>query len=269
MTNDEASPLLLLPALSLWRREVVRFLRQRSRIVGALGTPVVFWLLIGSGLRNSFQAGATAASATDGVDYLEYFFPGTVLLIVLFTAIFATISIIEDRREGFLQAVVAAPVHRLAIVLGKVLGSSTLALGQAMLFLILTPLAGVPVSFVSIISVFLVLVPIAIGLSALGVLIAWPMESTQGFHAVMNLFLIPMWMLSGALFPAGGASAWVRWLMAINPVSYCLAAVRHALYASSGHHVVAAVSPGVAVGVTILFAAVMLIAAERVVATKG
>lgn len=266
--NDAMYSTLLLPAVSLWRREVVRFLRQRSRIVGALGTPVVFWLLIGSGLRNSFQSGPQAGTG-NGMDYLEYFFPGTLVLIVLFTAIFATISIIEDRREGFLQGVIAAPVHRLAVVLGKVLGSSTLAIGQAMIFLVLAPLAGTPLSLWSILAVFAVLIPIAIGLSALGVLIAWPMDSTQGFHALMNLFLIPMWMLSGALFPAAGASGWVRGLMALNPLTYCLAAVRYALYASAGQSVAMPVSPGIALAITILFAAAMLIAAERVVATKG
>ncbi len=267
MTAAEAQPALLLPAMSLWRREVVRFLRQRSRIVGALGTPVVFWLLIGSGLRNSFRIDAVAGTRhpAEEMDYLEFFFPGTLVLIVLFTAIFATISIIEDRREGFLQAVIAAPVRRLSIVLGKVLGSATLAIGQAMLFLLLAPLAGAPLSPVSFIAVSVALVPIAFGLSALGVLLAWPMESTQGFHAVMNLFLIPMWLLSGALFPAEGASGWVRWIMAANPLTYCVWTVRHAMYVRGGAHPALAVSPGVAIGVTILFGIVMMLAAERVV----
>jgi len=154
-------PSFLLPVISLWRREVVRFLRQRSRIIGALGTPVVFWVLIGSGLGRSFRpssGGAGEAAQQGSMDYLEYFFPGTMVLIVLFTAIFSTISIIEDRREGFMQSVIAAPVHRSAIVLGKVLGSSTLALIQAMLFMLLAPISGVPLTLESAISVFLVLI---------------------------------------------------------------------------------------------------------------
>ena len=135
---------LLLPAASLWRREVVRFVRQRSRVIGALGTPVVFWLLIGSGLRDSFRLTAAGDAKPPEMDYLEYFFPGTLVLIVLFTAIFSTISMIEDRQEGFLQAVIAAPVRRSAIVLGKVMGSTTLAVVQALIFLMLAPLSGVP-----------------------------------------------------------------------------------------------------------------------------
>ena len=222
----------LLPMASLWRREVVRFVRQRSRVVGALGTPLVFWVVIGSGFGKSFVLGQPGASDDSGstMGYLEYFFPGSIVLIVLFTAIFSTISIIEDRREGFLQAVLAAPVRRSSIVLGKVLGSTTLALGQALLFLLLAPLAGIPLTIGTLLGVAGVLVLVAIGLSGLGFLIAWPMDSMQGFHAVMNLLLMPMWLLSGAAFPASGASSWVGVAMAFNPVTYHVAAVRHVLY---------------------------------------
>src|SRR3982751_4811564 len=134
-----ASPGVLLPALSLAQRELVRFLRQRNRIVGALATPIVFWLLIGAGMGRSFRAAGTP----EGYGYLQFFFPGTILMILLFTAIFSTISIIEDRREGFLQSVLVAPVSRMSIVLGKVLGGTVLAFGQALLFLLLGPLVGV------------------------------------------------------------------------------------------------------------------------------
>src|SRR3954453_3862032 len=134
-----ASPGLLLPAVSLAKRELVRFLRQRHRISGALATPIVFWLLIGAGMGRSFHF----EGLPGGGNYLQYFFPGTVLMILLFTAIFSTISIIEDRREGFLQSVLVAPGPRLAIVLGKVLGGTALAFGQGLIFLLLGPLAGV------------------------------------------------------------------------------------------------------------------------------
>src|SRR5436305_2887017 len=136
----EAHPGLCLPALSLCRRELVRFLRQKHRIIGALATPIVFWLLIGAGMGRSFQAPGAGASPTSG--YMAYFFPGTVVMILLFTAIFSTISIIEDRREGFLQSVLVAPVARLTIVLGKIRGGAILAVGQAFLFLLLAPLLG-------------------------------------------------------------------------------------------------------------------------------
>src|SRR5687768_5167614 len=132
---------LWLPALSLARREWVRFLRQRHRVIGALATPVVFWLLIGLGMGRSFRA--EGLSGAGGDNYLQFFFAGTVVMILLFTAIFSTISIIEDRREGFLQSVLVAPVPRVAIVLGKVLGGTALAFGQGLVFLLLGPVAGV------------------------------------------------------------------------------------------------------------------------------
>src|SRR5215217_5418622 len=130
---------LWLPALSLARRELVRFLRQRHRVIGALATPIVFWLLIGGGMGRSFKV----EGLPGGADYLRFFFPGTIVMILLFTAIFSTISVIEDRREGFLQSVLVAPVPRMAIVLGKVLGGTALAFGQGLVFLLLSPLLGI------------------------------------------------------------------------------------------------------------------------------
>jgi len=259
---------LLLPAMSLWQREVVRFVRQRSRVIGALGTPVVFWLLIGSGLRNSFRLMAAEDAKPREMNFLEYSFPGTLVLIVLFTAMFSTISIIEDRREGFLQAVIAAPVRRTAIVLGKVMGSTTLAVLQAMLFLLLAPLSGIPLTIGSALALAVVLTIVGVGLSGLGFLIAWPMDSTQGFHAVMNLFLIPMWLLSGAFFPASGASRWLAWVMTVNPLTYGVAAVRHALYIGR-EYATTSPSPTVSIVVTIGFAVVMIVLAGRVAAAKG
>jgi ABC-2 type transport system permease protein len=217
-------PGLLLPALSLARRELVRFLRQRNRIIGALATPLIFWLLIGGGMGRSLSfAGMT------GDSYIRYFFPGTLVMILLFTAIFSTISIIEDRREGFLQSVLVAPVPRSAVVLGKVLGGTILATGQGLLFLLLAPLVGfrfTPASFALAVLLMLVL---SFALTALGFCLAWRMTSTQGFHAVMNLFLMPMWFLSGALFPPDGAWVGLKYVMLLNPLTYGLAALRRIL----------------------------------------
>lgn len=263
-TDPSRSASLGLAVASLWRREVVRFLRQRSRIVGALGTPLVFWLVIGSGLRRSF----TLPSGDSATDYLEYVYPGTLVMIVLFTAIFANISIIEDRREGFLQAVLAAPVSRLAIVLGKILGSTTLAVFQSLLFLLLAPLTGIPLSLPAALATAGTLVLLALMLSALGFLVAWPLDSTQGFHAVMNLFLMPLWLLSGALFPAGGASAWIALLMTINPLTYGVAALRHAMYLSTLADP-ALPSPALAFGITILTTVVLVVGSVRIVERRS
>ncbi len=216
----------VLASYSLCRRELVRFFRQRSRIIGVIGSPLVFWFLIGSGLGSSFRH----PNAPPEMNYLEYFFPGTIVLIILFTAIFSTISIIEDRKEGFLQSVIAAPVSRMSIALGKILGGTILSLVQAIILLLLTPFIGISLSLVSILFLFVILFVISFGLIGLGFLIAWRMDSTQGFHAIMNLFLIPLWLLSGALFPSSGAAGWLGKLMMFNPLTYGVAAIRQGLY---------------------------------------
>lgn len=258
MTEVQASTPVLLPAISLWRREVVRFLRQRSRIVGALATPILFWLLIGSGMGRSFRASGGETH------YLEYLFPGTVIMIVLFTAIFSTISIIEDRREGFLQSVLVAPVPRAAIVLGKTLGATTLAVGQAVLFAVLAPLVGVKLTLLGAAAALGALLLIGVGLAALGFVIAWSMDSIQGFHAIMNLVLMPMWLLSGALFPVSGASAWLGWVMLANPLTYGLALFRHALAIGVDGERLGGPSAAAAFAVSVAFTAAMFVLAARV-----
>jgi ABC-2 type transport system permease protein len=215
---------IVLPALSLWRREIVRFVRQPNRIVGAIGSPLLFWLLIGSGVGRSFQGMGDRDES-----YLAYVFPGVLVMIVLFTAVFSTISIIEDRREGFLQSVLVAPVSRGVIVLGKVLGGAFLAFIQAMILLALAPTVGIHLDLGIVLGVMAVIWVIGMELTSLGFLIAWRMQSIQGFHAIMNLLLLPMWLLSGAVFPASGASPWVGWLIRLNPLTYGVAAIRHLL----------------------------------------
>ena len=215
---------MLLATYSLWARDIIRFYRQRSRVIGALGTPVVFWLLLGSGLGSSFRVNADAS-----VNYLQYFFPGTLALIVLFTAIFSTISVIEDRREGFLQGVLVAPVPRATIVVGKLLSGTTLAVLQAMLFLLLAPATGIDLRADLILPLVVALLTLAFALTGLGFLVAWQLDSTQGFHAVMNLVMVPMWLLSGAVFPAEGAAWWIRAIMWANPMTYGVTALREVL----------------------------------------
>ncbi len=211
---------------ALWWREIVRFVRQRSRLVGALAQPLLFWILLGGGFSASFRPPGTAAD----VGAMQYFYPGIIVLVLLFTAIFSTITVVEDRRSGFLQGVLVAPIPRESIVLGQALGATTLAVIQGALFLLLAPLVGIPLSVASVASVLVVLSTVAFALTSLGLLIAWRMDSTQGFHAIMNLILMPIWLLSGAFFPAAGAAGWLGWIMRLNPLTYGMAALRRCLY---------------------------------------
>ncbi len=166
-------------------------------------------------------------------NFMTYYLPGTVALILLFTAIFATISIIEDRREGFLQNVLVAPVPRWTIAAGKIFGGAAIAWVQACIFLALALATGSVPLGPGLIGVLGLMAVSAMTLTALGVFFAWPMESTQGFHAIMNLVLMPLWLLSGAFFPvpqpieSSPIGQWVmHWVMRANPLSYTISGLR-------------------------------------------
>ena len=153
-TNAPASAGLLLPAFTLWWREIVRFYRQKSRVVGVLASPLVFWVVIGAGFGTSFRSGGGQSQ-----HYMDYFYPGALIMIVLFTSIFTMMSVIEDRKEGFLLSVLVAPVPRSAIVLGKVLGGTTLSAIQGMIFLVFAPFAGIHLNVVQVLLVAVVVFP--------------------------------------------------------------------------------------------------------------
>src|SRR6202034_1143950 len=221
-----ASAGVTLPAFTLWWREIVRFYRQPARVVGVIASPLVFWMVIRSGFGSSFRSG----SGPGQQHYLDYFYPGALIMIVLFTSIFTMMSVIEDRKEGFLLSVLVAPVPRTAIVLGKVLGGTTLAAFQGMIFLVFAPFAGVHLELVQVLLVAVVVFLVSFSLTALGFAIAWPMDSSQAFHGIVNLFLIPLWLVSGALFPLAGASGWIRIIMRLNPLTYGVEALRGLLY---------------------------------------
>jgi ABC-2 type transport system permease protein len=215
-----------LPAASLWWREMVRFYRQRSRVVGVVLSPLVFWLLLGAGFGKSFRTGSVGAEQ----NYLEYFFPGALVMIILFTSIFTMMSVIEDRKEGFLLSVMVAPIHRSAIVLGKVLGGTSLSAIQGLIFLALAPAIGIRFGWDQFALIVLIVFLTAFALTALGFAVAWTLDSAQAFHAIVNLFLIPLWLLSGALFPVSGASGWIRALMRVNPLTYGVESLRAVLF---------------------------------------
>src|SRR4051812_46266778 len=225
------TPGIILPSLSLWWREIVRFYRMRSRVVGVIASPLLFWLVIGSGFGDSFRAQAVGG----GQRYLEFFFPGALIMIVLFTSIFTMMSVIEDRREGFLLSVLVAPINRSVIVLGKVLGGATLATIQGFIFLVFAPLIGIHFTLLRLLAAALSILLVSFSLTALGFIVAWRLESTQAFHAIINLFLMPLWMLSGSLFPVSGASRWIAAIMRANPLTYGVEALRASLYPQMGN----------------------------------
>jgi ABC-2 type transport system permease protein len=164
--------------------------------------------------------------------------------------------VIEDRREGFMQSVLVAPVSRLGVVMGKVMGGATLALGESLVFLLFWVGLDIPFSAMALLLTVGYLFLLGVGLTAIGFAIAWRMSSTAGYHAVMNLFLLPMWVLSGAFFPPSGASTWLGLMIMVNPLTYGMAGLRQALYSAQpmvGTHLP---DPMVCLGITVIFVVV-------------
>ncbi len=281
---SEASVELRSPAPRPWLavrmlawRELIRFFRQPNRLIGAIGQPVVFWLLFGSGLEGSFRLGESDQTAR------EYLFPGMLLLLVLFTAIFTSISVIEDRKEGFLQSVLVAPLPRWAMVLGKLLGSTAIALVQGLLFLLLALTLDIEWNLLGLLGLVLMTALAALAMTALGFVLAWQLDSTQGFHAVMSLVLMPLWLLSGAFFPIPAVTentslsqTALPWVMRPERRTDPVAGVRQLLYGEQPAFLSSAAgengfwSPGLMWCwlLTAAFTAAMFLAATRVAATR-
>ncbi len=241
-------------AFALTRRELVRITRQPSRLIASIATPLIIWLLLGSGFAESFRPptptptlSTSLDTATDALGYGAYLLPGMLTMTVLFSSIFGAMSLIEDRHEGFLQSVLVSPAPRWSIAISKLLGSALIATVQAMIILPAVFLLGNAVGPLGLTLSSLALFCTALGIAGIGLAAAWWVDSSQGFHGVMNLVLLPMWLLSGSVFPLEGASGWMRVIMMANPVTWCT----KALHASLGNP---ATDPALAWAVTILFA---------------
>jgi ABC-2 type transport system permease protein len=211
---------------SLWKRDLMHLVRERSRWSGVVLQPLLFWLIIGSGMGSVFRL-----KGLEGVDYLSYFFPGILAMVILFTAVFATMGVIEDRKSGFLQQILVAPGSHAALVIGKTAGVTSMALIQVVACLLVAPFAGVDLLAVNWVLFFAVLILGCAGLTALNFVMAWLIDSTAGYHAIMSVLLLPLWIVSGAMFPAAGG--WTAWVMRFNPMAYMVDGMRHALDSSA------------------------------------
>ena len=233
----------MLAVLALVRREIIRFWRERSRVAGFVLTPLVFWFVVSSGFGD-----------------FQRFFAGSLTLTIMFASVFSNMSLIEDRREGFLKSMLVSPAPRWALVCGKVLGSALLAWLQGLVFLCFVGFTGMDASLAGVFGAGWALLLIAIAFTALGFICAWLMNSTQGFHAVINLVMMPAWMISGALFPLATASGWLQFLMRLNPLTYALALMERLL-----HPAYTGPGLGLSLGVTAFTAVLMLAIATAVV----
>jgi ABC-2 type transport system permease protein len=209
----------------LWHREVLRYWREKSRIVSSLIMPLLWLLVFGSGLRGIQISG--------GLTYQTYIFPGILGMTLLFTSVFSGVSVIWDREFGFLKEIMVAPVSRPSIVIGKALGSGTSALIQGTILLPLSFLVGVHLSPLSFVILLPTMVLISIGLVSVGLLMASLMTSMEGFNFIMSLVIMPMFFTSGALFPLTSAPAWLRDFSYINPLTYGVDVLRWAAFSGA------------------------------------
>ena len=210
----------------VWRRELIRFRTDRLRAITSLVQPVLFLFVLGTGLSRLASRGLPA-----GVDFRTFIYPGVLAMSVLFTAIFSAASIVWDREFGFLREMLVAPVRRWAIVVGKCLGGATVATFQGLIFLALAGVAHVPYNPVLMLTLIAELLLLSFTLTAFGVMMAARIKQIQAFMALTQLFVLPLFFLSGALYPLNGLPVWLTVLTRIDPLTYVVDPTRHAVFA--------------------------------------
>jgi len=217
----------------IWYRDILRYWRDRWRLVASLAQPLLFLVVFGSGLSSAL-GGGTLFGASGGFSYIQFMYPGIIGMAILFTAIFGAMSIVWDREFGFLKEVLVAPIDRSAVAIGKALGSTTQAMIQGLILLVLAPFVGVKLNLLTVVELIPLAAVLAFGLSSFGVALASMMKSLQGFQVVMNFLMMPMFFLSGALFPLTNLPGWMTVLTRLDPASYGIDPLRRVVLSNSG-----------------------------------
>jgi ABC-2 type transport system permease protein len=217
----------------VWYRDILRWWRDRTRIIVSLAQPLLFLIVFGVGLGSSLGGGFNSPGTDGSVGYGEFVFPGVVGMAVLFSAIFGAMSIVWDREFGFLKEILVAPIDRSAVAIGKALGGATQAVFQGLILLVLAPFLGVTLTVGSVLLLIPFIFVLAFALSAMGVALASRMKSMQGFQVVINFLVMPMFFLSGSLFPLAGLPDWMTVLTRLDPVSYGMDPIRRILLGAS------------------------------------
>jgi ABC-2 type transport system permease protein len=247
----------------IWYRELMRYRRDRARLISSLGQPLLFLIVFGSGLTASLGGGLQ--QQLGDVSYVRFLFPGIIAMAVLFTAVFSAISIVWDREFGFLREVLVAPISRAAVVLGKAVGGSTVAMLQGAILLVLAPVLGVSLSPLVVLKLLGLMFLTAFALTSLGIVIAARLQSMEAFQMIMNFLIMPMFFLSGAFFPLRSLPAWMSVVTRLDPVAYGVDPMRRLLLGAE-------LAPGIRIGnhhlgtaedvlILAVFAAVMMLLA--------
>jgi len=218
----------------IWYRDVLRYSRDRLRLLASLAQPLLFLLIFGTGLSSSLRGIGGGLAGAASINYVQFIYPGIIGMAVLFTSIFSAMSIVWDREFGFLKEVLVAPIDRSAIAIGKALGGSTQAMVQGMLLLVLAPIVGVTLTPLAVVELIPLIFVLAFALTSLGVVLAAGIKSMQGFQAVINFLMMPIFFLSGALFPLGNLPWWMTGLTRIDPAAYGIDPLRRVILGASG-----------------------------------
>ncbi|MEM5814168.1 MAG: ABC transporter permease [Candidatus Aenigmatarchaeota archaeon] len=211
---------------TIWQREIIRYWRDKTRIISTLFQPLMFLAIFGSGLKQTLAAG------NFGIDFVQFMYPGIIAMSVMGIAFFSTISTVWDREFGFLKEILVAPVSRVSVALGKTLGATTIAAIQALILLVLAPFIGVKIQLVIVPQLLLFMILIAFAISGMGLLIASLMKTTESFGLLMQILIFPMFFISGAFFPLTNVPFWMNLLAKINPLTYGVDALRQILLGS-------------------------------------
>ena len=218
----------------IWYRDVLRYSRDRLRLLASLAQPLLFLLIFGTGLSSSLRGIGGGLGGAPSINYVQFIYPGIIGMAVLFTSIFSAMSIVWDREFGFLKEVLVAPIDRSAIAIGKALGGSTQAMVQGILLLVLAPIVGVTLTPLAVLELIPLIFVLAFALTTLGVVLAAGIKSMQGFQAVINFLMMPIFFLSGALFPLGNLPWWMTGLTRIDPAAYGIDPLRRVILGASG-----------------------------------
>ncbi len=208
----------------VWRRELIRFVNDRMRIVTALIQPLLFLFVLGAGLNQLVRA------STFGVDLKTFIYPGILCISVMFTAMFSAASIVWDREFGFLREMMVAPVRRSSIVIGKALGGATVASFQGVILILIAPLVGVHYQPILILGILAIQALLAFAITAFGLMVAVRIKTMQAFMGVMQMIVMPMFFISGALFPVAGLPAWLAVLNRLDPLTYAVDPMRRLVF---------------------------------------
>ena len=209
----------------VWRRELIRFASDRMRIVTSLVQPLLFLFVLGSGLQQ------LSSASTHGVALKTFIYPGILCIAVMFTAMFSAASIVWDREFGFLREMMVAPVRRSSIAIGKCLGGATVASFQGVILICLAGAVNVPYDPVMILGVFALQLVLAFSITAFGVMVAARITQMQSFMGLMQMVIMPMFFISGALFPVAHLPGWLAVLNRIDPVTYAVDPMRRIVFA--------------------------------------